>query len=83
MGLEAFRSRTRLGLASDMALEAKEGEFVSKCLLLWALGLPLYNGVWRVWKEEACTFLTLGARLATALDSTIIVLFILESLALS
>ena len=45
MELEAFRSRTRLGLASDMALEAKEREFVSKCLLLWALGLPLYNGV--------------------------------------
>ncbi len=43
-------------------------------------GFALFDGGW---EEGACAPLTLGARLATALDSAVIVLLILESLALS
>ena len=79
-GLEAPRSRTRLGLALDAALEAKVGGVVCACPLPWALGLPLFGGGW---EDGVCTPLTLGARSVTALDSAVMVLLILESSAWS
>jgi len=74
--LEAPKSRTRLGQAFDVALEAKLGVGACACPLPWALGLPLCG---RVWEGGACAPLTLGARSDTALDSAIMVLLILES----